>query len=145
WALLPVVGAMLIISAGPSAWLNRVVFGNRPAVYLGLVSYPLYLWHWPLLAYSRIVHGGEPPATLRAALLVLALALSVLTYELVEKKIRRAKAGTLARRTVPALAASMAGLACGGALVTTGALLAQSASNPQLAEIARATADWNGA
>ncbi len=145
WALLPVVGAMLVISAGPSAWLNRALFGNRVAVYIGLVSYPLYLWHWPLLAYARIVHGTEPPATLRAALLVLALLLSVLTYELVEKKIRRAKAGTLSRRMVPALAASMAGLVCGGVLVTTGALVAQSASNPQLAEIARATADWNRA
>ena len=145
WALAPVVGAMLIISAGPSAWLNRMVFGNRLAVYIGLISYPLYLWHWPLLAYSRIVHGGEPPVSLRAALLALALVLSALTYELVEKKIRRAKAGTLARRTVPALGASMAALACGGVLVTSGALLAQSASNPELAEIARASADWDRA
>src|SRR5438067_4150342 len=89
WALAPVVGAMLVISAGPAASLNRVLFGNRVAVYIGLVSYPLYLWHWPLLAYARIVHGAEPPASLRAALLLLALALSVLTYELLEKKIPR--------------------------------------------------------
>ena len=145
WALLPVVGAMLVISAGPSAWLNRVVFGNRVAVYIGLVSYPLYLWHWPLLSYSRIVQGGEPPASLRAAMLLFAFVLSAATYEFVEKKIRRAKRATLARRAVPALGASMAALACGGVLVTTGALVAQSAANPQLAEIARATADWNRA
>jgi peptidoglycan/LPS O-acetylase OafA/YrhL len=142
WALAPVGGAMLIIGAGPSAWLNRVVFGNRLAVYIGLISYPLYLWHWPLLAYSRIVHGVEPPASLRAALLVLALVLSVLTYELIEKKIRRARLGALAKRAVPALGGSMAALACGGVLVTIGELPAQSAANPQLAEIARASADW---
>ena len=67
---------MLVISAGPAASLNRVLFGNRVAVYIGLVSYPLYLWHWPLLAYARIVHGAEPAASLRAALLLLALALA---------------------------------------------------------------------
>ena len=142
WALAPVVGAMLVISAGPAASLNRVLFGNRVAVYIGLVSYPLYLWHWPLLAYARIVHGAEPPASLRAALLLLALLLSVLTYELVEKRIRRAQPGAWARRAVPALAGSMAALAVGGVLATTGEFLAQSASNPELAEISRASADW---
>lgn len=142
WALAPVAGAMLVISAGPSAWLNRALLSNRLAVYIGLVSYPLYLWHWPLLAYARIVHGAEPPAGLRTGLLALGLVLSVLTYELVEKKIRRAKLGARAKRAVPALAGSMAALACGGVLVTLGELPAQSASNPQLAEIARASADW---
>jgi len=143
WALLPVVGAMLVISAGPSAWLNRVVFGNRVAVYIGLISYPLYLWHWPLLSYSRIVQGGEPPASLRAAMLLFAFVLSAATYEFVEKKIRRAKSAMLARRAVPALGGSMAALACSGVLATTGVLVAQSSMNPQLAEIARASADWN--
>jgi peptidoglycan/LPS O-acetylase OafA/YrhL len=49
WALLPTVGAVLLISAGPDAWFNRHVLAHRVLVFVGLISYPLYLWHWPLL------------------------------------------------------------------------------------------------
>src|SRR6185436_20277250 len=68
-ALLPVAGTALLIAAGPTAWVNRRVLSNPLMVYLGLISYPLYLWHWPLLVYARIAAGGEPPASLRLALL----------------------------------------------------------------------------
>jgi peptidoglycan/LPS O-acetylase OafA/YrhL len=53
-ALAPVLGAALIIAAGPAAWLNRHVLASRAAVYIGLISYPLYLWHWPLLSFLHI-------------------------------------------------------------------------------------------
>jgi peptidoglycan/LPS O-acetylase OafA/YrhL len=43
WALVPVLGAALIISAGQKAWINRVLLSNRIAVWIGLISYPLYL------------------------------------------------------------------------------------------------------
>ncbi|MDR3359018.1 MAG: hypothetical protein LBN96_09285 [Desulfovibrio sp.] len=49
-AVLPVTGATLFIAAGPDAWINRVLFSNKPAVCIGLVSYPFYLWHWPLIS-----------------------------------------------------------------------------------------------
>ena len=49
WALLPVVGSFFIIGAGPQAWLNRHVLAKPGPVFIGLISYPLYLWHWPLL------------------------------------------------------------------------------------------------
>src|SRR5262249_21317045 len=48
WAVLPVAGTLLLLSA-PGAWLNRAVLAIRPVVGIGLISYPLYLWHWPLL------------------------------------------------------------------------------------------------
>src|SRR5262245_18180547 len=47
WALLPVLGAFFIIGAGPNAWLNRGMLANPKLVFVGLISYPLYLWHWP--------------------------------------------------------------------------------------------------
>lgn len=144
WALLPVGGTMLVIAAGPTAWLNRRIFSLRPVVYVGLISYPLYLWHWPLLSYARIIHGGEAPWTLRLGLLALAVLLSVLTYELVEKPIRHARLGLLARRTVPALAAAMALLFAGGVAARQAMLLPSSAADPQIAEIARAARDWDG-
>lgn len=56
-ALLPVLGAVLLIAAGERAWFNRVVLSNPLLVWIGLISYPLYLWHWPLLAFARIAEG----------------------------------------------------------------------------------------
>jgi len=43
WALLPTTGALLLISAGPAAWLNQQVLASRPLVFVGLISYPLYI------------------------------------------------------------------------------------------------------
>jgi len=64
WALLPSIGAFLIISAGPEACLNRTLFSFKPMVWIGLISYPLYLWHWPILSYLRITRG-EPSLKLK--------------------------------------------------------------------------------
>jgi peptidoglycan/LPS O-acetylase OafA/YrhL len=88
WALLPVTGAVLIILAGPRAWLNRVVLSNRIAVWFGLISFPLYLWHWPLLAFVRIAAGEVAPGKIRLAAILLAVVLAWLTYRLVERPLR---------------------------------------------------------
>ncbi|MDO9392637.1 MAG: acyltransferase, partial [Methylotenera sp.] len=53
WAVVPTLGALLIISAGVHSWFNRVVLSNRVLVWFGLISFPLYLWHWPLLSFVR--------------------------------------------------------------------------------------------
>jgi peptidoglycan/LPS O-acetylase OafA/YrhL len=55
WALLPVVGTVLVIAAGPLTWINRHVFSFRVLVWFGLISFPLYLWHWPLLSDRKSV------------------------------------------------------------------------------------------
>jgi peptidoglycan/LPS O-acetylase OafA/YrhL len=88
WALLPTMGAVLIIAAGPSAKCNAWVLGNPLMVGIGLISYALYLWHWPLLAFPRILNGAEVPQWLRAASVGLALVLSVLSYRFLERPIR---------------------------------------------------------
>ncbi len=94
WALLPVLGAAALISAGPQAWLNRVALSSRPLVWVGLISYPLYLWHWPLLTFARIVEGGAPPLATRFGLVALSVALAWLTYRLLERPVRDAKFAT---------------------------------------------------
>jgi hypothetical protein len=88
WALLPVLGAALVISAGPQAWLNRRVLSFPVLVWIGLVSYPLYLWHWPLLSFERIVEGDVPSLELRIAAVLVSVAFAVLTYVLFERPIR---------------------------------------------------------
>ena len=98
WALLPVAGSFLLILAGPSALPNRWLLARRSIVWLGLISYPFYLWHWPLLTFARLIAGGTPPAALRLALLAVALLLSWATYALLERPIRFGpkRAGTVA-------------------------------------------------
>lgn len=88
WGLLPVLGAALIISAGAHAWINRVILSSRVMVWIGLVSFPLYLWHWPLLSFARIVEGGTPSNAIRVTAVLAAITLAWLTYWLVEKPVR---------------------------------------------------------
>jgi peptidoglycan/LPS O-acetylase OafA/YrhL len=88
WALLPVMGAVLIIASGSNAFVNRVVLSHPILVWFGLISFPLYLWHWPLLSFARIVESGSPSAVLRWGLVVIAVAMAWLTYRLVERPIR---------------------------------------------------------
>jgi peptidoglycan/LPS O-acetylase OafA/YrhL len=88
WALLPALGTFFLISAGPKAWFNRHVLSNKLLVWVGLISYPLYLWHWPLLSFARIVEGEVPSRVIRISAVLISIALGWLTYRFVEKPIR---------------------------------------------------------
>lgn len=88
WVLLPTLGAALFIQAGPSAWFNKVVLGSSVLVWFGLISYPLYLWHWPLLSFARILSSSVPELEIRIGVVALSILLSWLTYRFVEKPIR---------------------------------------------------------
>jgi peptidoglycan/LPS O-acetylase OafA/YrhL len=92
WGLFPVLGAALVIAAGTKAWINRYVIGNPILVWVGLISYPLYLWHWPLLSFVRIIHGPSAAAWIICAAVAGAILLAWLTYRFVEKPIRRHEA-----------------------------------------------------
>ena len=100
-------GVLLIVSGtGPYSWLNRML-SVRPLAYVGDLSYSLYLWHWPVLIIGYEALDSRAPEV-SLGLVALALALSVLSYHLVENPIRRAR--VLVKR--PALS-----LAVGAALV----------------------------
>lgn len=100
WALLPVLGAVGLILAGPGAWFNRYVLAHPVAVKIGLISFPLYLWHWPLLSFARILEGEMPGRWVRVGAVVCAFVLAWLTYQVLEKPVRRAVS---VWRGVPAL------------------------------------------
>ncbi len=124
WAALPTVGAALLIAAGPPSWFNRVVLGNRPMVFVGLISYPLYLWHWPILSFLRVVGGQEPSAAVRVTAIIATFALAWLTYEFIEKPIRF---GPHARPRAIALLASAVAIGIVGYLSFEQTLLPRSA------------------
>jgi peptidoglycan/LPS O-acetylase OafA/YrhL len=89
-ALVPVVGTSATILSDGS-FLNRVVLSHPIAVFIGRISYPLYLWHWPLLVFWRayVLRPLSPPETV--ILMIIAVALSWLTYEFIEKPVRSGK------------------------------------------------------
>ena len=87
-ALFPVLGAALIILGEPTSWFSRCGLAARPAVAIGLISYPLYLWHWPLFSFARILYG-EPSVAMLLGLILAALLLAWATYRFLEKPVRR--------------------------------------------------------
>lgn len=88
WALLPTLGACLIISAGPTAILNQKILSSRVFVWFGLISYPLYLWHWPIFSFLHILGGAQPTRNTKLAAILLSIVLAWLTYRFIEKPIR---------------------------------------------------------
>lgn len=88
WAILPVVGALLIIASGPTAMVNRIMLSSRIAIWFGLISFPLYLWHWPILSFARIVESETPNSSIRIALIIISIAISWMTFTFVEHPVR---------------------------------------------------------
>lgn len=88
WALGPVAGSFLQIAAGPGAIVNRTFLSHQWMVFTGLLSYPLYLWHWPILSFLQILLSGDPTPGVRSAALVLSFVLAWITYRFVERPIR---------------------------------------------------------
>ncbi|MEH6593007.1 MAG: acyltransferase family protein [Halioglobus sp.] len=88
WAIPPTVGAALIIMSGAKTSVNRWFLGNGVMVAIGKISYPLYLWHWPLLSFARIMESGEPSVFVRIVIVLLSFLLAWATYALVEKRLR---------------------------------------------------------
>ena len=92
-ALFPTVGSVLIIAAGTNAYLNKYVFSNKVAVFIGLISYPLYLWHWPFICIFRNNLAGElPSGWLMVTLIGLSFLMAYLTYTVIERPMRSRKA-----------------------------------------------------
>lgn len=114
WALFPAVGATLLIAAGRESWLNRYVLSNRLLVWVGLLSYPLYLWHWPLLSFARVLESEPPSREIRMAVVLLSFLLAWLTVKFVEHPIRfrrHARPGVVTSALVALMAAAgLAGL-----------------------------------
>jgi peptidoglycan/LPS O-acetylase OafA/YrhL len=83
WAVLPVLGSALLLSA-PQAWGCRQVLASPPMVWIGLISYPLYLWHWPLLVFFALIKFAPLTLLERGLIVGLSVGLAWATYRFVE-------------------------------------------------------------
>jgi peptidoglycan/LPS O-acetylase OafA/YrhL len=104
WALLPTLGTALIIAARPVCWINRQLLAHPVLRNLGLISYPLYLWHWPLVVYTRMFKGSALTPLDIFHVAIISLTLSMLTYRFCEAPVRR---GSYGKEKVVALGIAM--------------------------------------
>ena len=88
WALIPVFGAIFILLGDKNTWVNKYIFSNSLMRRIGLISYPLYLWHWPLISFAKIMNNGNLDRELKLICFILSFVLAYLTYRFVEKKFR---------------------------------------------------------
>jgi peptidoglycan/LPS O-acetylase OafA/YrhL len=116
WAVLPVAGAALLLSA-PEAWICRTVLASRPLVWIGLISYPLYLWHWPLLVFFGLIKFAPLTLLERGLIIGLSFALAWLTYRFVESPFRF---GRPRRFKIAGLCAVMVLIVMAGGVVVQG-------------------------
>ncbi|CAH2399355.1 acyltransferase family protein [Mesorhizobium escarrei] len=94
YALAPCIGAALIIAAGfhrETTVARALSIG--PAAFIGLTSYSLYLWHWPLLVFAGIYRNRELFVSERVAVVMAALLVSALSWRFVERPFRRRATG----------------------------------------------------
>lgn len=113
YTLVPIAGAMLVILFAARETLTARVLSWRPMVGIGLISYSLYLWHQPILAFARIRGWTETVPGLIWGLIALSFALAVLSWAFVERPFRRA--GWLPSRQA-VFGASLGGIVAFGAM-----------------------------
>jgi peptidoglycan/LPS O-acetylase OafA/YrhL len=94
-ALPPCLGTALIIWAngpfadGTSTTSLKGLLASRPAVFVGLISYSLYLWHWPILAFGRYYFLEPQTAGRRLAMIGIAFLLAIVSWRFIESPFRR--------------------------------------------------------
>ncbi len=141
-ALLPCVGAALVIWGGQGENSpGRLLLTARPLVLLGLISYSLYLWHWPLIVFANLLNVEALTGLQKTAVAGTSLALAALTWRFIEQPFRRRGADGFTR---PAIFWS-GGLSLGGlvaaALVLTSSQGMPSRFSQQVLDLADAESD----
>ena len=87
---IPLLGVAVLIASGSNSVGSRLL-AFRPMVWVGLISYPLYLWHWPVLSYIRIMESGAVADWILWCGASTAVILAALTYRLIELPLRRVR------------------------------------------------------
>lgn len=88
FTIFPMLGAIAVIASGGMAYGSRLL-SLKPLIWIGLISYPLYLWHWPVLSYIRIMESGAPSSMMLWAGAGSSVLLALMTYRFIEQPLRR--------------------------------------------------------
>ena len=99
-ALMPTVGTVAIIAAGPNNLISRYLFGNRLFIWFGGISYSLYLWHFPMLFIMRLLQPESTDLQLLILIFVLSVLLAFMSTNFIETPFRRAVNRRLAVRSL---------------------------------------------
>ncbi len=103
WALLPCLGAVLILldapEKQPAGLVSRLVLGESFLQFVGNISYSLYLWHWPVLILGSQIFGSG--ALVQLGLVVLSVGLATATYYMIENPIHRAPMNSALKILIP--------------------------------------------
>ncbi|MBC7941908.1 MAG: acyltransferase family protein [Chitinophagaceae bacterium] len=122
WALLPTLATFLVLAAGMSSWINRHLLALPVLGFFGRISYPLYLWHWPLLTFPVLLNH-KLDTLQQLGLLIVAVGLAVLTRHGVEQPLRFGRLAPRAPAFMLAVLFAFGGL--GWALFLSDGLLAR--------------------
>jgi peptidoglycan/LPS O-acetylase OafA/YrhL len=88
-ALAPCVGAAAVIHSGAaSKTLTSRVLAFFPLRFIGLISYSLYLWHWPLIVFYRLLFSVDPSRIERGALVVICILAATISWRFIEQPFR---------------------------------------------------------
>jgi peptidoglycan/LPS O-acetylase OafA/YrhL len=96
WATIPALGAAFVLHTGRQAdTAISKLLGLWPCVFIGLISYSVYLWHWPLFAFAKVYLGHSPGEGVMLALIIATIIIATASWWFVERPFRQA--GIVAR------------------------------------------------
>ena len=99
-ALMPTIGTVAIIAAGPHNFISRYLFGNPLIIWFGGISYSLYLWHFPMLFVMRLLHPGSTNFQLLVLIFVLSILFAFISTNFIETPFRQKLHHRLAVRSL---------------------------------------------
>lgn len=139
-ALLPVICTVALLVLTPETRFVRGILSVPVLRWIGLISYSLYLWHQPLLAFWRQVTFEDPTVPVAIALLLLSTFISWGSWKYIETPFRRPGGGMFlaARRAIATGGASLLVLVAVGGVMVTGPVNYISLTSPAAAEASRA-------
>ena len=89
YALIPTGGAALLILSSPKSFFNKYLLSNRVLVFIGVISYPLYLWHWPIISFVKIKFGQNLDFYYIIIMAGFTIIISIATHYLLERPIKK--------------------------------------------------------
>lgn len=139
WALVPCIGAALLIAYGRDAVTARML-AWKPVRAVGLISYSLYLWHWPIITLYRLNHGMEISTGGKVLVVALSFAAATVSYFLVEQPFLRRHRQTRSRPVLIAGGVAVASVAGASLLVSSQA--AAIVQHPAAVDLVGSYADY---